>query len=312
MEGAEKMSLVSRGFTGIWILSLALIGCRETSNPAGGRSFREQIEDAKRESDTELRAKRLIKIGYQQGKAKDKAGAEETLRLAWEDCDAIADPAAKAGALALMAEANAKLGDDSAARRAIGEAKEAAAKVEAVESKAQTLARVAKAQVAASDPDAAATLQAAEELVAKIGDLQGKTLSLCAVAKAYHDMDKPAERDRVLGIALDAAKSAADPRKRSLAQAEVAVVQSMFDERVATKTFELALESAGKIESPYSRAYALGDIAERLSEAGFRAKTHEVLGQAERAVAKIPQHDAQTQALNRIRTLMGRLPKPAE
>jgi hypothetical protein len=309
------MLLMSRGcvlLAATGFLGLLLAGCQEASNPAGGRSFREQIEDAKRESDTGLRAKWLIKIGYQQGKAKDKAGAEETLRLAWEDCDAIADPASKADALALMAEANARLGDDSAARRAIGEAKEAAAKVETVESKAQTLARVAKAQVAASDPDAAATLQAAEKLVAKLDDLQGKTFALCTVAEVYGKMNKPAERDRVLGIVLDGAKSSADARKRSLAQAEVAVVQSMFDDRVGTKAFELALESAGKIESPYSRVYALGDVAERLSQAGLRAKTHEVLDQAERMVAKIPQHDAQTQALNHIRTLMGRLPKPAE
>jgi hypothetical protein len=292
------------------ILGPVLAGCTDTSKPAGERSFREQIAEAKKEPDAELRAKRLIKIGYQQWKAKDEAGAEETLRIAWEDCDSIADPAAKAGALSLMAEANSRLGDGSAARRAIAEAKQAAAKVEPAESKAQTLARVARAQGDADDPDAVGTLRSAEELVAKVDDLQGKTLALCAVANAYRSIQKPAECDRVLAAALNGAKSSADARKRSLAQAEVAAAQSAFDEATAAKTFDLALESAGKIDQPYSRVYALGDIAERLSAAGFRAKAHELLNQAEQAAAKVPQADLQMQALQRTRSLMGKLPKP--
>ena len=75
------------------------------------------------------------------------------------------------------------------------------------------------------------------------------------------------------------------------------------------KTFELALESAGKIDNPYSKVYALGDIAKKLSEAGLRTKTHEVLDQAERLAEKIPQPDMQMQALQYIRSLMGKLPK---
>jgi hypothetical protein len=313
---AEKVSHMPRGLVvllGIGLLGLLPAGCRDTSSADGEPSFREQIAQAKRETDTELRAKQLIRIGYQQGKAKDVAGAEETLRMAWDDCNSIADPAAKASALALMAEAEASeaIGNSAAAKRAINAATEAVAKVELPEDKPLGMARVAQAQAVADSVDAAlATLKSAEKAVGKIDDLQGKTLAICAIAKAYHKIAKPAERDRVLRVALDLANAAGDVRKRSLAQAEVAAKQTDFDQRAAAKTFDSALESAGKIDDPYSKVYALGDIAKRLSEAGQRAKTHAVLNQAERLAEKIPQPDMQMQALQYIRSLMGKLPKP--
>ena len=132
---------------GIGLLGLLSAGCGDTTNSGSGElSFREQIAQAKREADPELRAKQLIRIGCQQGKAQDMAGAEETLRLAWKDCDSIADPAAKAGALVLMAKANATLDNRPAAKRAADEALDAAAKIESAESKATTLALVAQGQ----------------------------------------------------------------------------------------------------------------------------------------------------------------------
>jgi hypothetical protein len=140
--------------------------------------------------------------------------------------------------------------------------------------------------------------------------LTDKTLSLCAIAEAFQKIDKPAQRDRVHGVALKLAHSAGDARKRSAAQADVAASLSDCNEReVSARIFELALESAGKIESPDSRAYALADVAKRLSQAGFRAKAHGALDQAERAAAKVPQADMQMQALQYVRSLMGKLPR---
>ena len=66
---------------------------------------------AQKETDAELRARQLIKIGRQQGQAQDLAGAEETLDLAAKDCQAITDAAAQANTLALLAEAQAGLGN---------------------------------------------------------------------------------------------------------------------------------------------------------------------------------------------------------
>jgi len=172
------------------------------------------------------------------------------------------------------------------------------------------MARAAEAQGAAGDFAAAsATLKSAEALLDKVEDLEHKTAALCAVAKAFHSLDKTADRDRALGAALHLAQSVGDARKRSKALAEVAVKQSALDESAARKTFEAALAAAAEIESPYTRVYALCDVAERYSEAGFPAKAHETLDLAEKAAEKVPQRDTQTQALLKVRALTDRLPK---
>ena len=298
--------------TEIGLLGLLLVGCRETTTPASGElSFREQIARAKEEPDTELRRKRLIKIGYQQGKAKDIGGADDTLELAWKVCDSIDDPVAKASSLALMAEANAALDQDSAATRAIDAALDAAANVEPPEKKAQSLARVAQAQ---GPPPTTATGPRPRSDRPKSSSTKSTTRKArrcrsAAIAKAYHKAKMPAERDRVIGLALEYAKSLGDARKRSLALADVAEQQSGLDDRAAaTKTFDLALASADKIDIPYSKVYALGDVAEKLAEAGFPAKARDVLNQAERLTTKIPQSDIQMQALQHVRRLMNKLP----
>ena len=160
---------------GLGLLGLLSTGCGDTSNSGPEElSFREQIARAKDEADPELRAKELIRIGREQGKAQDIAGAEETLRLAWKDCDAIADPAARANAFVLMAKADVALGNREDAKRAADEALDAAAKIESAATKATTLASAAQAEGAANDPDAAAaTLKSAEQVADKIAEPGG-------------------------------------------------------------------------------------------------------------------------------------------
>jgi hypothetical protein len=94
----------------------------------------------------------------------------------------------------------------------------------------------------------------AEKLAGKIEDVLGKTLSLCAIAGSFQKIQKNQERDRVLYAAFEFAKSAGDPKKRCLALSEVAAKQSDLGQRdAALKTFDLALESAGKIEDSFGR-----------------------------------------------------------
>jgi hypothetical protein len=53
----------------------------------------------------------------------------------------------------------------------------------------------------------------------------------------------------------------------------------------------------------------MSEAAQKLSAAGFPAKTHEVLKQAELVAEKIPTADMQMQAIQKVRSLMGKLPK---
>ena len=63
------------------------------------------------------------------------------------------------------------------------------------------------------------------------------------------------------------------------------------------------------VEKAHSRAHALADIAERLSESGYGARAHQLLDEADLAAHEIPQPDLQRQTVQRVRTLMGTLPR---
>ncbi len=296
--------------TGLIALTLAGCGGASDSGPQTA-SFQEQIAAVQKETDPELRARQLIKIGERQGEAKDRAGAEQTLRLAKKDCESVAAAADQAGAYVLLAEALARLDNRSAARRAIQAAAAAAGRIEDLESKAKTLARLAEVQAYDDLPAAAATLQAAEQAALKTDDPQGKILSLCAVAVAYGAIDRKDQHERVLGAALEFAKSLGDPQKRCAALGEVAANQSDLDgPDAAAKTFDLALEAAGQIADPYAKSYAMGELSKKFSAAGMHAKAHELLGQAEHLAKKVPQPDMRAEALENIRTLQRKLPKP--
>jgi len=299
-------------FLGIGLIGLALGGCSGKSDSASGKlSFQEQIARAQSETDPAYRARRLIVIGYRQGKAADRAGAVETLKSAWKDCGVISDAAARSNVWSLMAEAHAGLRNRSEARRAVAEALTAAEKIESAEGKVVAMARAAEVQYLAVDrASAEATLRSAEKLAKKIDDPQGTPLAMCAIAEAYWNIDQKDQAKRVLGAALDFANSLTAPRKRCLALAEIAAAEANLGRRkAATKTFELSLESARGIEDLYARVYAMDKLAKKLSAAGFHAMAHEVLDQAESEAAKIPQPDLQRQALEKIRVLMGELPK---
>lgn len=290
-------------------------GCGDAKSPPEARrlSFREQIAKAQKEPDAAERAVALVKIGYRQSTAQDRSGAEETLRLAWESCNAVADPAGKVRVLSLMAEAQANdsLDNRSEARRAIDEAQAAVEKIKAPEEKSQMLARLAQAQGAAKDAGGAATtLRTAESLAAALGEPRDKVVAFSAIATSYHKLGKSAQRDRTVAAALDAAKPIPDAKQRAMALADIAVGQIDRDDRAAAlKTFESALEAIHKIEPIYSQVYAMGDLAERYSQAGFHDMAHEILNQADRLCAKIPQNDLQSQALLRTRSLKDKLPK---
>ena len=116
------------------LLALMLAGCGGTSS-SEAIPFQQQILQVEKETDPEVCTRRLIKIGYQQGKARDMAGADDTLRLAGKDCSAIRNAADRAGATALLAEAYVGLGNRSAAARTIESAAAAADTVKDAESK---------------------------------------------------------------------------------------------------------------------------------------------------------------------------------
>ena len=158
MESLLWVAAMSRGCllsTGFGLLGLVIAGCGQ-SPASKSLPFQNQVAAAQKETDAELRATQLIKIGRRQGQARDVAGAKETLELATKDCQAIADAVAQATTLALLAETQAGLGNRPAARDAINLAMAAADQVKEAEAKGLVLARIAQAQGAAGDAEGGA------------------------------------------------------------------------------------------------------------------------------------------------------------
>jgi len=244
---APGYKMMLRGLIAFCLLAaLALVPAGCGGGSAGrGLSYRQQVARAQKEPLPDVRAKKLIKIGYGQAKAKDGLGAEDTMKLAAKACEDVTDPVARAGVFSLLAEARAGIGNRSEARRALQSALAAAGQLEEVETKADTLARVAQAQGALKDTaGAAATLKRAQELAGQLKDVYGKTRVLGAVAAGYKEIGRQAEADRVIGAALELAETIEDKRNRSDAIAEIAQAQSKMDEKEASaETFEAALES---------------------------------------------------------------------
>ncbi len=289
-----------------------IVGCGGGSDGGGQMSFGQQVTKAMGIDSPDIRAKRLIKIAYGQAKANDARGAEETTELAAQACAEITDPAARTTALASLATAQAKIGSSSAdttARKALA----AAGEIESAEIKAVMLAKVAKAQGAASDIlGAGETLKQAEQLAGSLEDLFGQTLAFSAIASGYAGAKREDQANRVMAEALKVAQSIDDQRKRCEAIAAVASQQyQMGDKETAAKTFDLAMEVAGQIESPYGHAYALADLAERLSKARHHTDAHAALKKAEQVTQKIPEEDLRQQMTQRVDKLLFELPKPA-
>ena len=295
---------------GFALLGLMIVGCGGLSG-SGGIPFREQVAEAQKQTDAESRVRRLIDIGQQQGTAYDRVGAAETLELARADCEAIADVEVRTDMLTQLARTQAGIGDRAAARQAIESAKATIAGVKQEETKILLLTRVARAQGAVGDySHGSVTLKLTKALAAEVEDVQGRTLSYCAIAGAYHAFHQSDDRDRVFDTAIRYVRSVADPKKHCRALAEIAAKQAeLNDIGAATDSFNQALAMADEIENPYFRAYVLSEVAERLSNAGFRIKAHRVLARAEIAAEMVPEQDLQLQSIQKVRSLMDKLPK---
>src|SRR3990170_9095057 len=96
-------------------LLLALAGCGGRSSESGKPpvSYRDQVAAAQKEPIPEVRAKKLIRIAYRQAKAQDEFGAEDTFDLAAKACRQTEDPSSRARAFALLAQAQAGLGNNT-------------------------------------------------------------------------------------------------------------------------------------------------------------------------------------------------------
>lgn len=296
------------------LVSLSLIGCGGSSDSSRPKlSAKQRVDRALKDPVPESRAKALVKIGYEQSKVKDELGSEETLKLAAKASAEISDPAIRAGVWSMLAEVHHRVGNRSEARKAVQSALTSAGEVDDIESKANALARAGRAQGVLGGIDGALkTLAEVERLAGQLDDAYGEVLVLGAAASSYHKIGKPDQADRALATALQRGKTIEDDLQRCQAIGEVAARQHALEIPAARDTFDLAVKTAREIGKAYAKAYALADLAQKLSKAGYHARTHEILKEADQIAKKIPEPDLKRQTIEKVRTLMATLPLPAE
>ena len=107
-----------------------------------------------------------------------------------------------------------------------------------------------------------------------------------------------------LGSSTDMSAGYEQPGAEALARAQQVVAEN---EQQAAKTFETALEAARAINTPYGRAHALMNVANRLATTGQRRKTRDLLEEARRAAQQISDVDFRERTLRKLRDLEGKL-----
>ena len=110
-----------RGFVALWLVGSVVFmtgGCDGSSDSQQkGISYKQQIQNALKESAVDVRARELISIAAGQAKANDRLGAKETMRLATQACREISDPLEQADTWLRVGEAQADFGNRSEAER---------------------------------------------------------------------------------------------------------------------------------------------------------------------------------------------------
>jgi hypothetical protein len=273
-------------------------GCGD-SQQSGGGSFLQQVAEAKRIADPEARARKLLTIAGKQVDVQDSSGAQDTLSEAEAACRDVTPPATQSRLLAQVAYRYSRTMNDSAARRAIKSAADAADKIKLEKpadyrNKVLALTDLAQAYHAIRDTnEAVAALRLAENLNTQIKGDQGDSLrrlqveNLNSVASIYQVIEKPEHGQRLAAQALEQAQGLTKADDRADLLATVAVVQSELNMNEADATFELAEKAAGQIAELHLQGAALLAIAAKLARAGRHERAVALLNKADQVADRV-------------------------
>jgi tetratricopeptide (TPR) repeat protein len=291
-------------------VTLLLPGCGSSSNTPAGPTFKHQFEEAQRVANPEARARRLLKLAFDQHKGQDASGSKKTLAAAIHACSGVKEPVPRCTIYVELAGVQVSLGNKLEAGQALNTAQEAAQGITSPEEHARALCQIAtiQGQKLKSKNEASDALDAAETLLEEIQDPTGRTLVQVAIIKACAATELNKQGQRVLVTALAETKSQTDAATRADAYTHLAEAQlAMKQKEAAQETLGAALESSGEIERVYKRVYTLCDIATAYSRAGDKAQAQKTLAQAEKLIAKVPEPDLQSDATEHVNKLAERL-----
>jgi ATP/maltotriose-dependent transcriptional regulator MalT len=123
-----------------------------------------------------------------------------------------------------------------------------------------------------------------------------------AVAYAYYRIGATDNASRVADRALDVARTLAEPRKRSDALADAALVLHRMKQSDSSKAaFAEATTSAEQTADDYSRAYAFAYIAEKQKQAGSAGAAQTMLDKADAAAKKVTDTSLRNPLMEKLR-----------
>lgn len=284
------------------VLAASVAGGCHRSEPAAS-SFAARFDRAIAETNAEDRSDLLLRLAWDQYRAKDTPGTRQSLDEAKRAAADVTDPSGRASLFYRIAALQALAGQRSGAENAIREAQSAAQQIEQPESRAIALCNTADVEgYWLKKPDAARqTLEQALKLADKLDDPRGRIAVLAEAGRVYAHIGDQQQADRVIGNALELAGKTADPAGRAGALVQVAQAQiRMKDNKQAVETLGLARQATDEITSLHSKALKLADVAERLDQAGETAAAQQVLDAAQEAARRIKDNALREQATHRV------------
>jgi len=112
--------------------------------------------------------------------------------------------------------------------------------------------------------------------------------ALGRIAAAYGKSQRAGDRQRVMAEASVLADGQADPRAKADCLAEIgAAWHAQKDAAASTAAFTAAEQAAAEIEDTQSHAYALLNIAQKVSASKQKAEARKLLNSAQNVAAKV-------------------------
>ena len=233
------------------------------------------------------------------GSTKPPAPARESLEQARKAADAIKDPAKKARALLVVAEAQTAAGDNAGALRTIREAFELAGTIpedraEGIEDRCRLFGRVVQGQAGAGDLAAAQKSVEAIRLPKEAAEGTERVIATYR-ASAYESLASAQSR---AGKPDEAAKTAGQIGDEFWYM-KARVVFAVTDARARAGDWKGAREAVGRLEGE-SRFEGLAVLARRQAEAGHRDEAGKTVAEALKAAGNLTDDETRDVALSKM------------
>ncbi len=295
------------------LLSLVVLTCTgcpsgDKGANGGGKSANilPRIEKLVKANDSMEMATKLPALAVRQAEElKDKPGAMKTMDTAMGACAKIEDIPQRTEAYAKIAEGYGKLSEKSKAKMTLKRALEALGELDEDTSdvdKIKLQIKIAKAQMAMEDPDAAKeTLAGAMTAADQLAKLVSKVDVYCEIGECYGVMKSDAGMKAVEAKMNELLETAEDARTKSDTLARLAAVQFKTGMKEAGKaTFEEAVKVTDEMKGLGQKAMAYCQLVELALANGMKDVAADLVKKADSEVGLEKDNSLRMQAQEKV------------